>query len=222
MSKYTDRMDALIEVLDDAAASIKQAQYDLGLQEADAVTVPWTVLSARRRSPVACSIFESTVRDAESFTESEKRFPIMIIAFAFIFNSLNGYANGVFLASAPPFPVGAFWPGFRACIGIALFAGGFVTHVWADRDLRRLRAPGEVGYKIPRGGLFNLVSSPNYFGEIAEWCGWALAAWSVPGLGFALFTIANLVPRAHANRAWYILRFPEYPRERKRVFPFIY
>jgi 3-oxo-5-alpha-steroid 4-dehydrogenase 1 len=154
--------------------------------------------------------------------ESEKRFPILIIAFAFIFNSLNGYANGMFLASAPPIAAGSFWPGFRACIGVALFAGGFITHIWTDRDLRRLRAPGEVGYKIPRGGLFELVSSPNYFGEIAEWCGWALAAWSVPGLGFALFTIANLVPRAHANRDWYIQRFPEYPRARKRVFPFIY
>jgi 3-oxo-5-alpha-steroid 4-dehydrogenase 1 len=153
---------------------------------------------------------------------SEKRFPVILIAFAFIFNSLNGYANGLYLSSAPPLLSGTVWPGLRACIGVALFAGGFVTHVWADRDLRHLRAPGEVGYKIPRGGLFDLVSSPNYFGEIAEWCGWALAAWSLPGLGFALFTMANLVPRAHANRAWYIRQFPEYPRERKRVIPFIY
>ena len=152
---------------------------------------------------------------------SEKRFPVILIAFAFIFNTLNGYANGMYLVSAPPLP-GSFWPGFRACVGIALFAAGFVTHVWADHDLRHLRAPGEDGYKIPRGGLFNLVSSPNYFGEITEWCGWALAAWSLPGLGFALFTIANLVPRAHANRAWYLRQFPDYPRERKRVLPFIY
>ena len=150
--------------------------------------------------------------------ESEKRFPIVIIGFAFIFNSLNGYANGLFLASAP-LPVGGFWPGFRACIGVALFAGGFVTHVWADRDLRHLRAPGEFGYKIPRGGLFNLVSSPNYFGEIAEWCGWALAAWSVPGLGFALFTIANLVPRAHANRAMVHREVPRLSQGTQTGFP---
>ena len=86
----------------------------------------------------------------------------------------------------------------------------------------RLRAPGEIGYKIPHGGLFELVSSPNYFGEITQWCGWALATWSLPGLGFALFTAANLVPRAWSNRAWYIARFPDYPKERKSVIPFIF
>jgi hypothetical protein len=30
MSKYAERLDALIDTLGDAAASIKQAQYDLG------------------------------------------------------------------------------------------------------------------------------------------------------------------------------------------------
>jgi protein-S-isoprenylcysteine O-methyltransferase Ste14 len=108
------------------------------------------------------------------------------------------------------------------CVGIGLFAAGFLIHVWADRSLRNLRAPGEGGYKVPRGGLFEYVSNPNYFGEITEWLGWALATWSVPGLGFALFTVANLVPRAYANRAWYIAKFPDYPKERKRVIPLLF
>jgi len=154
--------------------------------------------------------------------ENTKRFPIVLILFAGIFNSLNGYANGVFLAAAPPLASGHLLPSLRLCAGIALFAAGFLTHVWADRDLRRLRAPGEIGYKIPHGGLFELVSSPNYFGEITQWCGWAIATWSLPGLGFALFTAANLVPRAWSNRAWYIARFPDYPKKRKSVIPFIF
>jgi protein-S-isoprenylcysteine O-methyltransferase Ste14 len=154
--------------------------------------------------------------------DNDKRFPIVIILFAGIFNSLNGYANGAFLASPSPVPLSGFLSSTRFVVGLALFSAGFLTHVWADRDLRRLRAPGEVGYKIPHGGLFNYVSSPNYFGEIAQWCGWALATWSLPGLAFAVFTIANLVPRAHAHRQWYKSQFPEYPIERKRVIPFIY
>ncbi len=81
-----------------------------------------------------------------------KQFPIVIILFAAIFNSLNGYANGVSLASASPIPAPGFLPGLRFVVGVALFAAGFVTHVWADRDLRALRRPGEVGYQIPRGG----------------------------------------------------------------------
>jgi protein-S-isoprenylcysteine O-methyltransferase Ste14 len=151
-----------------------------------------------------------------------KRFPILLIGFAFVFNSLNGYANGVFLTNAAPLLNGGPVPSVRLCAGIALFAAGFLTHVWSDRDLRRLRRPGEIGYKIPRGGLFELVSSPNYLGEIAEWCGWALATWSLPGLAFAVFTAANLVPRARANREWYLANFPDYPKGRRRVIPFIY
>jgi protein-S-isoprenylcysteine O-methyltransferase Ste14 len=152
---------------------------------------------------------------------SSKRFPVLLVAFAFIFNSLNGYANGMFLAWTGPSAAGGM-SSLRVCVGIALFAAGFLTHVWADRDLRRLRKPGEIGYKIPRGGLWEYVSNPNYFGEITEWCGWALASWSLPGLGFAVFTIANLVPRAWANRRWYLETFDDYPRERKSVIPFVF
>jgi protein-S-isoprenylcysteine O-methyltransferase Ste14 len=152
---------------------------------------------------------------------SSKRFPLLLVVFAFIFNSLNGYANGMFLAWSGPIAAGGL-SGIRVCVGIALFAAGFLTHVWSDRDLRRLRKPGEIGYKIPRGGLWEYVSSPNYFGEITQWCGWALATWSLPGLGFAVFTIANLVPRAWANRRWYLETFHDYPRERKSVIPFVF
>jgi len=154
---------------------------------------------------------------------SSKRFPLMLVVFAFIFNTLNGYANGMYL-SLPGLAIsdGSFISNLRVGVGVALFVAGFITHVMSDRDLRRLRKPDEVGYKIPRGGLWEYVSNPNYFGEIMEWCGWALAVWSLPALGFAVFTIANLVPRAWANRKWYQQTFEDYPRERKSVIPFVF
>jgi 3-oxo-5-alpha-steroid 4-dehydrogenase 1 len=87
--------------------------------------------------------------------------------------------------------------------------------------LRALRAPGERGYKIPKGGLYEWVSCPNYLGEMIEWTGWALATWSVAGLAFAVYTIANLAPRAVAHHRWYRMQFPEYPPGRKAIIPFV-
>ncbi|MGB2854987.1 MAG: 3-oxo-5-alpha-steroid 4-dehydrogenase, partial [Dehalococcoidia bacterium] len=92
----------------------------------------------------------------------------------------------------------------------------------SDGILRRLRTPGETGYKIPRGGLFERVSCANYFGEIIEWCGWAIATWSLPGLAFAVWTAANLVPRARAHHKWYPSQFPDYPQQRRALIPFVF
>ena len=93
--------------------------------------------------------------------------------------------------------------------------------MWADAVLRRLRKPGESGYKIPKGGLYELISCPNYFGEIVEWTGWAIAAGSLAGLSFAIWTIANLAPRAIAHHAHYRREFSEYPTGRKALVPFV-
>jgi steroid 5-alpha reductase family enzyme len=102
-----------------------------------------------------------------------------------------------------------------------MFFSGYIINIHSDSILRGLRAKNETGYKIPGTGLFKFVSSPNYFGEILEWTGWAVATWSLPGAAFALWTIANLAPRAFANHRWYLDHFPDYPSQRKALIPFI-
>ncbi len=106
-------------------------------------------------------------------------------------------------------------------IGASVFVIGWAINQHSDAVLRRLRGPGESGYKIPRGGLYRWVSCPNYLGEMLEWVGWAIAAWSLAGLAFAVFTIANLLPRALANHRWYQDKFADYPPERRAVVPFL-
>ena len=46
------------------------------------------------------------------------------------------------------------------------------------------------------GGMFKYVTAANYFGEILEWTGFAIACWSLPAFAFAWWTFANLAPRA--------------------------
>jgi steroid 5-alpha reductase family enzyme len=106
-------------------------------------------------------------------------------------------------------------------IGVFLFALGFAVNHHSDRLLRNLRKPGESGYSIPRGGLFPWVSCPNYLGEIIEWTGWAVATWSPAGLSFAVWTAANLIPRAFRHHRWYRTEFSDYPEKRKAVIPFL-
>lgn len=80
-----------------------------------------------------------------------------------------------------------------------------------------------AGYKIPHGGLFELVSAANYFAEIIEWSGYALLTWSLPGAAFAFFTLSNLVPRGVQHHAWYLRRFgAAYPKRRRAVLPWVW
>jgi protein-S-isoprenylcysteine O-methyltransferase Ste14 len=146
--------------------------------------------------------------------------PVTIPLMAVAFNLLNDWVNARWISSVGTYP--ADWlSSWQFLVGCALFLGGFGLNVTSDRALRNLRAPGETGYRIPRGGAFELVTSPNYLGEIVEWTGWAIASWSPAGLAFALYTFANLAPRAVSHHRWYRERFPEYPAGRKAILPFL-
>lgn len=153
----------------------------------------------------------------------EQRMPISIPASAFAFTSINSYLNARWIFGfAPESAYGPSWladPRFIA--GAALFLVGFAINQQSDRILFNLRKPGETGYKIPHGGLYRFVSSPNYFGEIIEWFGFALASWSLPGLCFALWTVANLLPRAVSHHRWYKEKFADYPPERRALIPYL-
>ena len=107
----------------------------------------------------------------------------------------------------------------RFVVGVALCLAGLAITKWADARLRALRAPGDSSYYIPRGGLYERVSCPNYFGEILQWFGFALAAWTLSTLAFAVYTATNLVPRALSSHRWYREQFPDYPTARRALLP---
>jgi steroid 5-alpha reductase family enzyme len=153
--------------------------------------------------------------------KSPYRMPLLVMFLALIFNIVNSYLNSRYLFVLAK-PYGVEWLiDWRFVIGVVLFFSGYAINIHSDSILRSLRKPEGRDYKIPHKGLFRYVSSPNYFGEIVEWIGWALATWSLPGAAFALWTLANLAPRALANHRWYKKTFSQYPSQRKALIPFI-
>ena len=151
-----------------------------------------------------------------------KQMPLTIPLMGVFFNSINGFLIGYDLGFLSDGMYGVeYLYDPRFIIGVIIFGTGMWINWRSDKKLLNLRKPGETGYKIPMGGWFRWVSCPNYFGEIVEWTGFAIMAWSLPGVSFVLWTMANLLPRALANHKWYLNKFPEYPKERKAVIPYI-
>ena len=151
--------------------------------------------------------------------EKKQSMPVLIVCFAFLFNAMNCTMNGRYLFSFSGGYSPDWFTDIRFISGVVLFLSGFSVNYRSDRILLKLRNSSEMGYRIPHGGLYRWVCCPNYLGEIIEWFGWALATWSLPGLVFAVWTMANLVPRARSNDRWYREHFPDYPQERKILIP---
>lgn len=149
-----------------------------------------------------------------------KRMALSIAGLAILFNSLNAYVNARWLSQFGHYP-DDWLTSPQFIVGLAIFALGFYINFKADHILINLRKPGETGYKMPRGWLYDYITCPNYLGEILEWAGFAIASWSLPGLAFALYTAANVGPRAFQNRQWYREKFDDYPPERKALIPFL-
>ena len=148
-----------------------------------------------------------------------KMMPLAIVGSAIAFNLVNAGLNGLQLG----------WLGFvypqswltdpRFIIGLAVFVLGAGINIWADNKLLALRADGNQDYAIPRGGFFTWISCPNHFGEIVQWTGFAIMCWNLPALSFAVWTAANLIPRAVSHHKWYRKTFPDYPQDRRAVIP---
>jgi 3-oxo-5-alpha-steroid 4-dehydrogenase 1 len=152
---------------------------------------------------------------------SQKRSAAVMVLLALTFNTVNGWMCGLAVSHFGSYGPEWLWDP-RFLFGTLLFFAGAAINLHSDSVLRNLRAPGESGYRIPHGGFYRWISSPNYFGEILEWLGWALATWSTAGLAFALFTMANLAPRARSNHAWYRETFEDYPERRRALIPGLY
>ncbi len=154
-------------------------------------------------------------------SRARRQMPIVVVASAVFFNSVNGILNGYFVGMvATPYDAG-WLTDPRFLVGLGVFAAGMFVNVQSDNILLRLRRETEGRYGVPDAGLFRFVSCPNYLGEIVEWIGFAILTWSPAAAAFAVWTAANLIPRALSHHRWYRERFPAYPDDRKALVPFV-
>ncbi|MBR2052302.1 MAG: DUF1295 domain-containing protein [Bacteroidales bacterium] len=152
--------------------------------------------------------------------------PMSVILMGVVFNTLNALMQGGWIFYvAPENMYEISWlttPQF--IIGTLIFFVGMIINIHSDYIIRHLREPGDTKHYLPKKGMFKYVTSANYFGEFVEWCGFAILTWSLAGAVFALWTFANLAPRASKIYDNYKKEFGNEldTKKVKRILPFIY
>lgn len=106
-------------------------------------------------------------------------------------------------------------------VGVVLFTFGQVFNFYHHKLLAKLRE-SESGYFIPHGAFFEKVSCPHYFFEVMAWIGIALIARHIDMFLLALMMGSYLTGRSAKASEWYREKFPEYPKDRKNIFPYIF
>ena len=152
--------------------------------------------------------------------------PLSVILMGVVFNVLNALMQGgwIFYVS-PENMYDVQWlvtPQF--IIGTIIFFAGMIINIHSDYVIRHLRKSGDTRHYLPKKGMFKYVTSANYFGEFVEWLGFAILTWSLSGAVFALWTFANLAPRAAKIYDNYKKEFGNEldTQKVKRIIPFIY
>ena len=115
--------------------------------------------------------------------------------------------------------------------GLAIFLLGIYINIHSDYSMIKQRNANQDEnnkYIIPRGFMYELISCPNYFGELTEWLGFFILSNSFSGLVFFISTFANLFPRAIQYHQWYKNKFKEEfvtdkdLIQRKAIVPFLF
>lgn len=104
---------------------------------------------------------------------------LAIVLAGMLFNTINSYLNATNIASMGTYPVEYIYE-FRFVLGLTIFLLGYYINKRSDQMLAALRSDPDFKYKkgdpdvyvdksgsmyrLPRGFLFDYVSSPNYFG----------------------------------------------------------
>ena len=141
-----------------------------------------------------------------------------------IFFSLTSFVSGIIVSWSLFFKYRRF-PILVQVILSILFLALIILSSFHDYYLCSLRQPGESGYRIPKGLLFNWVSCPHYTLELAAWFvfGFFLRGNLHERYLFWLIEFVNLSIRATTSTFAYRKMFNlKYPVRRNPILPIFY
>ncbi|XP_076930216.1 uncharacterized protein LOC143594917 [Bidens hawaiensis] len=108
-------------------------------------------------------------------------------------------------------------------VGLAIFSIGITGNFYHHCILSSLRKKGDKEYKIPKGGMFDLIICPHYLFEIVEFIGVSCISQTIFTLCFTLGTVFLLIARSYATREWYILKFGDtFRKDIKDIIPYLF
>jgi very-long-chain enoyl-CoA reductase len=134
---------------------------------------------------------------------------------------LSGFGIGHFLYSNDFTiePDNIKWASVYTAVAVFLVAelANFRTHL----ILRDLRPAGSSARAIPHGFGFSYVSCPNYFFEMVAWCAFSFLTGLPSSWFFTVVASGQMWLWAVKKHKRYLKEFPNYPRNRKPMIPFI-
>ena len=144
-----------------------------------------------------------------------------VAIFGTVYGMFNSYLQNKYVLSLSNSPMSSLSM-LRYAVGITIFFIGLFINLQADYSLIKLSKNRKKGqYIIPRGFMFEYISSPNFFGETVEWLGYAICVWTLCGWVLFIQTFFTLIPRGTNRHQYYKKKFSDYPPNRKAVIPFI-
>jgi len=135
---------------------------------------------------------------------------------------LSGFAIAHFLY-APDFVDPAWIAAHPSLLYVllAFFVFSQLANFYTHLLLRDLRPVGSTVRAIPRGFTFGLVSCPNYFHEICVWVAVSLLTGLPSCWLFTAVASGQMFLWARKKHLRYLQEFPDYPRHRTALIPFL-
>ncbi|KAF7261407.1 hypothetical protein EG68_01106 [Paragonimus skrjabini miyazakii] len=116
----------------------------------------------------------------------------------------------------------------QICFGLGVFLLSEYGNLSCHLALKNLRPPGSTVRRIPQPvpgrfltRLFTLVACPHYTYEVMSWIGFAIMTQSLPAALFAAAGFGQMSIWALSKLKAYRRDFPEFPRRRRAIVPFV-